>query len=112
MPKNRCQSVGPRHEQLDAIGGSATRVTYRIILSPSARRALTDELPEAVAAACFAFIRGPLADNPHRVGKALGGHLTGRHSARRGEFRVIYRINEGRVVVDVIASRHRRAYRA
>lgn len=87
-------------------------MSYRIVLSASARRALTDDLPEAVAVACFEFIRGPLAENPHRVGKALRGRLTGRHSARRGEFRVIYRIDDGRVLVEVIAIQHRRgAYR-
>lgn len=85
---------------------------YRITLSPSARRALADNLPEAVAAACFAFLSGPLAENPYRVGKPLMGKLEGRHSARRGEFRVIYRIDDTRILVDVITIRHRRdAYR-
>ena len=87
-------------------------MTYRILLSASARRALTDDLPEAAAVACFEFIRGPLAKNPHRVGKPLRGRLEGRHSARRGEFRVIYRIDDGRILVEVITIRHRRdAYR-
>ena len=87
-------------------------MTYRVILSSSARRALTHELPEAVAAACFEFIRGPLAENPFRVGKGLRGQLEGRHSARRGEFRVIYRIDDERIVVEVISILHRRdAYR-
>ena len=83
-------------------------MSYRVVLSSSARRALTDDLPEAVAIACFEFIRGPLAENPHRVGKALSGRLTGRHSARRGEFRIVYRIDDGRILVDVIAIQHRR----
>ncbi|MCA1781531.1 MAG: type II toxin-antitoxin system RelE/ParE family toxin [Intrasporangiaceae bacterium] len=87
-------------------------MSYRVILSSSARRALTDELPEAVAIACFEFIRGPLADNPYRVGKALSGRLEGRHSARRGEFRIAYRIDDERVLVEVITIVHRRdAYR-
>lgn len=83
-------------------------MSYRVILSSSARRALTDDLPEAVAIACFEFIRGPLADNPYRVGKPLGGRLEGRHSARRGEFRIVYRIIDARVLVEVIAIQHRR----
>lgn len=87
-------------------------MTYRVILSPSARRALSEDLPESVAEACFAFLSGPLAENPQRVGKALGGNLQGLRSARRGEFRIIYRIDEGRILVDVITIRHRRdAYR-
>jgi mRNA interferase RelE/StbE len=87
-------------------------VTYRIELTSSARRALTKELPESAAVACWEFIRGPLAENPQRVGKALRDQLAGRYSARRGEFRVIYQIIEDRVVVRVINIRHRRdAYR-
>ncbi|CAN5337385.1 type II toxin-antitoxin system mRNA interferase RelE [soil metagenome] len=83
-------------------------MTYRIELTGAAKRALTNELPEAVAVACWEFIRGPLAKNPHRVGKPLRDQLAGRYSARRGEFRVIYSIFENRVVVRVIHIAHRR----
>lgn len=87
-------------------------MTYGIELTKSARRALAKDLPESVAVACWEFIRGPLADSPHRVGKALRGDLEGRYSARRGEFRVIYQIFEHRVIVRVITIKHRRdAYR-
>ncbi|MGK2320175.1 type II toxin-antitoxin system RelE family toxin [Gordonia rhizosphera] len=58
--------------------------------------------------ACWEFIRGPLAENPQRVGKRLRGELAGRWSARRGEFRVVYEIHEDIVVVRVIDVRHRR----
>lgn len=58
--------------------------------------------------ACWEFIRGPLAENPRRVGKPLLGRLEGRFSARRGEFRVIYQIFDERVVVRVIHIAHRR----
>lgn len=88
-------------------------MTYEVILSPRARRALSEELPEAVAAACFEFITGPLAENPRRVGKPLRSELAGTYSARRGEFRVIYDIDDNRVRVEVISVRHRRdAYRS
>jgi len=83
-------------------------VTYRIELAPAARRALTDTLPEAVAAACANFLRDVLADDPYRVGKPLRDELAGRYSARRGEFRVIYEIHDDTVVVRVITIRHRR----
>ncbi|GAA3514549.1 type II toxin-antitoxin system mRNA interferase RelE [Aeromicrobium panaciterrae] len=87
-------------------------MTYEVILSSQARRALTDDLPEVVAAACWEFLIGSLAENPQRVGKPLRGELEGRYSARRGEFRVIYRIIEERIRVEVINIRHRRdAYR-
>ncbi|MCV7196204.1 type II toxin-antitoxin system RelE family toxin [Mycobacterium angelicum] len=83
-------------------------MSYRIELTRAARRALTASLPTSVAVACWEFIRGPLADNPRRVGKPLRGELDGRYSARRGEFRVIYQIFDQRVVVRVIHIAHRR----
>lgn len=83
-------------------------MTYKVVLSRQAKRALTVDLPESVAAACWEFVKGPLAENPQRVGKPLRGELAGRHSARRGEFRVIYRIDDSRILVEVINIRHRR----
>lgn len=83
-------------------------MTYSIFLSPRARRALDVDLPEAVAAACAEFIFGPLAENPHRVGKPLRDELAGSYAARRGEFRVIYTIHEDWIAVRVISIRHRR----
>lgn len=83
-------------------------MTYRIELTKSVRQALTELLPESVAVACWEFIRGPLAENPYRVGKPLRDQLEGRYSARRGEFRVIYQIFDDRVVVRVIHIAHRR----
>lgn len=82
-------------------------MTYRVELSGAAKRALTEVLPETVAIACWEFIRGPLAENPHRVGKPLRDRLEGRHSARRGEFRVIYQILDDRIVVRAIHIAHR-----
>lgn len=88
-------------------------MAYRITLSRSARRALETTLPDPVAAAVWEFINGPLAANPHRVGRPLRGHLEGRWTARRGEYRVIYGIEEAIVTVTVIRVSHRRdAYRS
>jgi len=84
-------------------------VTYRILIAPPARRALEQSLPESVAAAVWAFIQGPLAQNPHRVGKELSGSLAGSWSARRGEYRVVYRIDEEIVTVTILRIGHRRA---
>lgn len=87
-------------------------MNYRITWSRSARRALHQDLPESVAVACLEFILGPLSANPQRVGKPLRGELAGLHAARRGEFRVIYRIQDDTVVVHVVTISHRRdAYR-
>lgn len=87
-------------------------MSYEVRLSRQAKRALTDDLPEAVAAACFEFIYGPLSEDPHRRGKRLHEPLSDLFAALRGEFRVVYAILEAQVVVQVVTIRHRRdAYR-
>ena len=80
---------------------------YELRLSRAARKALAETLPEAVAAAVWEFLSGPLLDNPHRVGRRLRFELEGYYSARRGQYRVIYRIDERDVIVDVIEISHR-----
>jgi mRNA interferase RelE/StbE len=76
---------------------------YELFISPTARRALTDRPLESVAFAAYEFIVGPLLDNPERVGKRLRPPLDDRHSARRGTYRVVYRINAARHRVTVVA---------
>ena len=67
-----------------------------------------ETLPETVAIAAHEFIVGPLLDNPHRVGKRLHAPLDDRHSARRGTYRVIYRIDDERLTVSVLDVANRR----
>ena len=81
-------------------------MTFEIRPTPSARRDL-NRLPEAVATAVLEFIYGALAESPHRVGKQLLGELSGLHSARRGQYRVIYRIDDEVVTVTVVKVAHR-----
>ena len=79
---------------------------FEVAWTAAARRSLP-RLPEKVATAVVEFVYGSLAANPPRVGKPLKLHLEGLHSARRGDYRVIYRIHaEGRRV-EVIAVEHR-----
>jgi len=79
---------------------------YAVAWTAPARRTLT-RLPEKVAAAVVEFLYGSLADNPYRVGKPLKLGLVGLHSARRGDYRVIYRIDDARRRVEVVAIEHR-----
>ena len=86
---------------------------YRLIIAPTARKQPTDILPEAVAFAAHEFIVGPLLDNPQRVGKRLRPPLSDKHSARRGTYRVLYRIDETARTLTVLAIISRGdAYRA
>ncbi|MFT4216873.1 MAG: type II toxin-antitoxin system RelE/ParE family toxin [Micropruina sp.] len=88
------------------------RSAYDVVFTRSARRALEQGLPEKVATAAFEFIMGPLRENPHRVGKPLREPLAPLFAARRGEYRVIYRIIDARVLIEVVSVVHRRdAYR-
>ena len=85
---------------------------YTLIITPTARRQFAQHMPEAVAFAAHEFIVGALLDNPQRVGKRLQAPLDDRHSARRGTYRVIYRIDDVEWIVTVIDIAHRRdAYR-
>jgi len=72
------------------------------------RRALSENLPEAVAAAACQFITGPLLLDTHRIGKRLLPPMDDRCSARRGTYRVIYRIDDKARVVTVVDIAHRR----
>lgn len=85
---------------------------YELVLTPPAGRAIQHRLPEVVASAVLEFLTGALVDNPQRVGKPLRGDLAGIYSARRGTYRVLYRINDALREVIVLRIDHRRdAYR-
>ena len=79
---------------------------FAIAWTTASRRALT-RLPEKVATAVIEFLYGSLAASPYRVGKPLKLGLEGLHSARRGDYRVIYRIDDDRRRVTIVAIQHR-----
>jgi mRNA interferase RelE/StbE len=80
---------------------------YEIRFQAPARRAIADRLPESVAAAVLEFCEAALAVNPQRVSKPLFGPLAGCHGARRGTYRVVYRIDESSRIVHVLDIDHR-----
>ncbi len=84
---------------------------YRLSLAPAARRALTEGppvgLPLSVSMAVGDFLAGPLLDKPHVVGKPLARELAGYHAARRGAYRVVYRIDDDARAVHVVRIDHR-----
>lgn len=83
-------------------------MTDRVVVARSAAWQLAETLPEAGAAACVEFLFGPLADNPQRVGAPLRPPFSGQWRARRGEYRVRYRIDDDAQVVYVLDIDHRR----
>ena len=76
---------------------------YQLAITATARRQLAEQLPEAIAFAAHEFITGPLLANPHRIGKQPMPPLDDRHSARRGTYRVLYRIDDTTHLVTVLA---------
>jgi mRNA-degrading endonuclease RelE of RelBE toxin-antitoxin system len=79
---------------------------YKLFYAPSAQKHL-QKLPIKIVDAVVSFCEGPLVENPHRVGKALGRDYEGFHSAKRGSYRVIYKIQEDQVIVEVTYIEHR-----
>lgn len=79
---------------------------YRVEVDRPARRDL-DRLPHKIAAAIVEFITGTLADNPHRLSKPLRAELASYRSARRGDYRVLLRIDNDQHAILIVAINHR-----
>ena len=84
---------------------------YRIDVTGPARRQL-QRLPPRVAPAIIAFIVDPLSENPLRLSKPMSGELDGLRSSRRGEYRVLFEVDEKERTVSIVRIAHRaEAYR-
>ncbi|MCL3859569.1 type II toxin-antitoxin system RelE/ParE family toxin [Actinotalea sp. K2] len=83
-------------------------MTYLIRWAPPAQRATAETLPEAVATAVRMFASGALAEDPQRAGTRLTHELAGYWSARRGQYRVIYAIDDEAATVTIMTVDHRR----
>lgn len=80
---------------------------YEIEITPEGLRQL-QRLHEKVQGAAIELMLGPLATSPRRVGKPLVGELVGLWSARRGDYRVVYEIDDAASIVLVHRVQHRR----
>ena len=76
---------------------------YAIFFTSAARRRL-DQLPLPVATAIFEHVTGPVAENPHRLGKPLDRPFDDVWTTRRGDYRVLYSV-EGDLVTVVRVDR-------
>ena len=86
--------------------------SYELVVTPPAQRAIANRLAEPVAVAVIDLLTTALIQDPRRVGKELREDLAGIWSARRGSYRILYRINEQLREVVVLRIEHRRdAYR-
>lgn len=80
---------------------------YDLRITPEGARSL-DRLPAKILAAVAETIYGPLAGNPQMSGRSLVGGLEGLRVARRGDYRIIYEIDEDERLVIVHRVKHRR----
>jgi mRNA-degrading endonuclease RelE of RelBE toxin-antitoxin system len=79
---------------------------YRVEVVPRAAHDL-EQLPGKIAAACVEFMFTTLAENPYRVSKPLFRELAGQRSARRGSYRVVFRVTEDKRLIEVLRVGHR-----
>jgi mRNA interferase RelE/StbE len=79
---------------------------FEVRFTAAARRSL-NTIPPRVLSAVVEFTFGDLAREPRRVGKPLRDDLAGLFSARRGPYRVLYRIDDAARIVFVVRVDHR-----
>lgn len=66
-----------------------------------------DRLPGRTAAVVAEFITGPLRDNHNRLRKPLSHELAGMRTARRGDYRVPFSLDEGARAIHIHRIDHR-----
>lgn len=82
--------------------------TYEVVpAGPVARAVQNGTLPLHVVDILMNLVEGDLAEHPRRVGKPLNSPFDGKWSARIGDYRVIYTIDEQRKKITVTAVKRR-----
>jgi mRNA-degrading endonuclease RelE of RelBE toxin-antitoxin system len=77
-----------------------------VIFTSPARRDL-EHIPPRIVAAIVEFVFGDLAQAPRRVGKPLRRQLEGSYSARRGPYRILYKIKDSVKQIEIVRIDHR-----
>ena len=76
-----------------------------IFTSPA--RSDLEHIPPRIVAAIIEFVFGDLARAPRRVGKPLRQQLESSYSARRGPYRILYKINDPAEQIEIVRIDHR-----
>ncbi|GAA1916110.1 type II toxin-antitoxin system mRNA interferase RelE [Microbacterium aoyamense] len=86
-------------------------MNWNVQFASAAIRGL-DSLPIKIAQAVVEFLTHTLPGNPHRMSKPLQGEFEGLRSARRGDYRVLFLLDDESGTLLVVRIAHRRdAYR-
>lgn len=81
-------------------------MSWDVQFAPSASRGL-DRLPAKIAVAVVEFATITLPGNPERMSKPLRGELEGLRSARRGDYRLLFSLDEATATLLVVRVSHR-----
>ncbi len=81
-------------------------MTHDVQFTGPARRAL-QSIPPRIVPAIVEFPFGDLAREPYRAGKPLERELAGLFAARRGPYRLLYRIDDEAQEIYVVQIDHR-----
>ena len=80
-------------------------MSRKVVFTRTARRQLSEDLPEPAAAAAWELIQRDLRDKPQIVGKPLMEPYAGDWTARRGTYRSRYRFDDKTVTILAIKPR-------
>lgn len=78
----------------------------RVVLTAAALRTLQGISPR-IGEPLVAFVFGSLAEAPRRRGKPLQRELASHWAARRGDFRIIYRLDDETKTMYILEIAHR-----
>jgi mRNA interferase RelE/StbE len=80
-------------------------VSRKVLLTRTARRQLSEELPEPIAAAARELIQADLRDKPHIVGEPLMEPYAGDWTEQRGTYGIRYRFDDKTLTILAIKPR-------
>ncbi len=82
---------------------------YKVYYSEKARKQLK-KMDKQVARLVLAYVRKNLEDceNPRNLGKALQGNLGDKWRYRVGDYRIIAKIEDEKILISVLEVAHRR----
>lgn len=85
-------------------------MAWRIVFEKSAERDMR-KVGRSDQARIVAFLERRLAlrENPREIGEALAGELSGYWKYRVGDWRLVARIDDGRIVIAIVRVGHRSA---
>ncbi|MEO6204360.1 MAG: type II toxin-antitoxin system RelE/ParE family toxin [Mycobacteriales bacterium] len=81
-------------------------MSYRIEWSGPAQRDMA-RLPGPLAVAVLVYVDERLAENPLRLSKPLEGELRGQRTARNGDYRILFRVDDDSLVLWILHVDHR-----